>query len=172
MDAQTLALTTQVEALKYNNGGGGDPGSRSTKGIIWRFKNPDNKSEMVINDRKCKFCKNNFHKQPIWCARPYFLSKEAFVDKKKVEKEYKSLEFGGLSNDFKIALVAIISNEDYKVLETKFYQKIEGEETRDILSTTIEDGCFLSPFRVFICRLLAFRSFLLEDLLSTFIITF
>ena len=56
----------------------------------------------------------------MWYAHPNCLSREAFANKKKVEKEGKSSEVGGLSKDFKIALAAVASDEDYKALEAQF----------------------------------------------------
>ena len=53
-----------------------------------------------------------------------------------------------------------------------FMKKIEGGEVGAIKLTKIEDGYFISPFKVFICRLVAFGSFLLKGLLSIFMLTF
>ena len=83
------------------------------------YKNPDNKAKIMRNDRKYKFYKNNCHKPPMWCTRPNCISREDFAKKKKAEKKVKSSEVGGLSNDFKIVVAAITSDEDYKVLEAQ-----------------------------------------------------
>ena len=94
-----------------------------------------------MNDRKYKFCKNNCHKQPMWCARPNCLTREAFAEKKNSEREDKSSEVGGLSKDFRVDLAAVISDEDYKTLEAQFLsKKIEDGEAADIPSTNIDDG--------------------------------
>ena len=59
----------------------------------------------------------------MWCARLNCLSREAFANKKKGENEGTSSKVGGLSNDFKIALAAVTSDEDYKALEAQFLSK-------------------------------------------------
>ena len=123
MEAKFLALTAQVEALKYSKDSGTYSGTRNNEQTSWRYKNPDNKHEMTRNDRKYKFYKNDCHKQPMWCARLNCLSREAFANKKKGENEGTSSKVGGLSNDFKIALAAVTSDEDYKALEAQFLSK-------------------------------------------------
>ena len=123
MEAKFLALTAQVEALKDGKDSGTYSGTRNNEQTSWRYKNPDNKHKMTRNDRKYKFCKNDCHKQSMWCARPNCLSREVFANKKKAEKEGTSSEVGGLSNDFKIALAAVTSDEDYKALEAQFLSK-------------------------------------------------
>ena len=56
---------------------------------------------------------------------------------------------------------------------TVFIKKIEGGEDANIPSTTkIEDGCFLSPYKVFLCRLLSFGSILSQGLLSNIMFLF
>ena len=59
----------------------------------------------------------------MWCGRPNFLSREKFTAKKKTEREGKTSEGSELSNDFKIALAAVTSDEDYKSLEEQFLRK-------------------------------------------------
>ena len=51
-------------------------------------------------------------------------------------------------------------------------KKIEDGEAVDIPLTKIDDGWFLLPFKLFICKLLAFGSILPESLLSIFMFTF
>ena len=43
---------------------------------------------------------------------------------------------------------------------------MDGGEDKNIPSTKIEDGCFLSPLKVFFCRLCSFESLVFEGLLS------
>ena len=51
------------------------------------------------------------------------LIKRQFTVKKKAEREGKTSEGSELSNDFKIALAAVTSDEDYKSLEEQFLRK-------------------------------------------------
>ena len=88
MEAKFLALTAQAEALKNGNSGGGNQGYGSTKEISWRYKNPENKTEMVRNDRKDKFCEKNCHKQPMLYARPNYLTR-SFCGEEEVRKGRK-----------------------------------------------------------------------------------
>ena len=59
----------------------------------------------------------------MWCGYPNCLPREEFAAKKEMEREGKTSVGSGLSNDFKIALAAVTSDEDYKALEAQFLRK-------------------------------------------------
>ena len=58
----------------------------------------------------------------MWCARPNYRSREEFKKFKEVERETKN-NSTDLSADFKVALVAVTSDEDYKSLEAQYLLK-------------------------------------------------
>ena len=58
----------------------------------------------------------------MWCGRPNCRSKEEFKKFKAAERDSKK-DAGGLSADFKVALAAVCSDEDYKSLEAQFLSK-------------------------------------------------
>ena len=58
----------------------------------------------------------------MWCGRPNCLSKEEFTTTKKAERQGTDSRASSLSNDFKIALAAVTSDEDYKALEAQFIE--------------------------------------------------
>ena len=103
----------------------------------------------------------------MWCARPNYRSREEFKKFKEVERETKN-NSTDLSADFKVALVAVTSDEDYKSLEAQYLlKKIEGgEEPNTPLYVKIEYSSFLSPHKMFSCRLFNFGPIILHDLLS------
>ena len=55
----------------------------------------------------------------MWCARPNYRSREEFKKFKEVERETKN-NSTDLSADFKVALVVVTSDEDYKSLEAQY----------------------------------------------------
>ena len=122
MESKCMALTAKIEALEKRSGGRRSTGTHtnpSTNGVSWRFKNLDNTSEMTKNNRKYKWCSKDYHKKPIWYDRPSCLSKEEFKVKKPAERDGKA-DNTGLLIDFKVALAAVTSDEDYKALEAQF----------------------------------------------------
>ena len=122
-----IALTAQIKALAknivYGAVSGANTNPRGDVGRInWRYNNSQNKTEMIRNDRKHKWCTKNYHNKPIWYACPNYLSKEEFAVKKKVERFGKA-DNVSTSKDFKVTLAAVTSNEDYKALEVQFLPK-------------------------------------------------
>ena len=76
---------------------------------------------------------NDCHPQPMWCGRKNCLNKAEFAKKMqesqtkggKAEYTGEGKSEGGKlskpSNEFKIALAAMCSEEDYKTLEQQFF---------------------------------------------------
>ena len=63
------------------------------------------------------------HPQPQWCSRPNCMNKADY--KKAMENKQKANvgQNNKFSNNFKVALSAIVLDEDYKALETQFFSK-------------------------------------------------
>ena len=73
-----------------------------------------------------KWCKKDCHDKPMWCGRKNCLGRAEFAEAMKKRKETKQ---GGTSSenkrndfadDFKIALAAMTSAEDYHTLTEQF----------------------------------------------------
>ena len=110
---------------KGGNNGGSEGGSGRFQGAkgSWKFRNPDNLKTMERNDRTWKWCENDCHAKPMWCPRPNCMSREAYKEHMQSEKETAGKNATGKFNatkDFKVALLALISNEEYKALEGQF----------------------------------------------------
>ena len=132
-----LALATQImEKLNNPSQSNPDGGSTNQSGkakrtfLPWRFENPDNAATKEVRGTTMKWCTNDCHPRPMWCGRKNCLNKADFASKMKAAKESKGnsedssdkKKENGLSNDFKIALAAMCSSEDYKTLESQFFQ--------------------------------------------------
>ena len=82
-----------------------------------------------------KWCSNDCHPQPMWCGRKNCLNKAEFAKKisdaqkegtnneKFGERKSQNNTSGKTSNEFKIALAAMCSEEDYKLLENQFFSE-------------------------------------------------
>ena len=116
-----MALSAQIEELKRGNlaGTGADSGSSE---VSWRFVNKDKKKTLTRNNRKYNWCTKDCHNKPMWCGRPNCRSKEEFKNFKAAERDTRK-DADGLSADFKVALAAVCSDEDYKSLEAQFLSK-------------------------------------------------
>ena len=137
-EVKFLALATEI--LKNLNNGGQNAGSNNNptsgsgngdskagKGRFkpWRFENPDNAATKMVNNITFKWCSKDCHPKPMWCARENCLDKADFA--KKMEKEKgtsgnsgQSANKTSMSKDFKIALAAMTSADDYKSLMSQF----------------------------------------------------
>ena len=131
-DPKYLALTAQIERLEKtintnnNTKKGNNPNNNNGNGNNrpgWRYQNPDNKTELVRNNKTYKWCDKDCHPQPMWCPRTNCMNradyKKAMDNKRKVDDGQSSK----YPNDFKVALSAIVSDEDYKALEAQFFDK-------------------------------------------------
>ena len=90
----------------------------------WR---PDGTATKEINGRDMKWCSNDCHPKPMWCGRMNCLNKADFAKKMEEKKagdgeNNSSTSNGSMPKDFKIALAAMTSPEDFKFLESKFLQ--------------------------------------------------
>jgi hypothetical protein len=111
---KTLSNQTDNSTGNKKKNGDGDKNS-------WRYDNPDNLQEKVINGRTMKWCSKDCHRRPQWCGRRNCLNKAelAAAMKKKQEKGKQTPEDGRVkvSKDFKMALAALTTVEDFRALE-------------------------------------------------------
>ena len=114
--------------LSSGNGNGNGNGGKNGKNRFkpWRFENPDNEATRVINGRTWRWCSNDCHPQTMWCGKENCLNKADFA--KKMEKEKsgsdnssKNTTNSSISKDFKIALAAMTSAEDFALLKSQFF---------------------------------------------------
>ena len=77
----------------------------------------------ILITRLNKWCDKYCHPQPQWCSRPNCMNKADY--KKAMENKQKANvgQNNKFSNNFKVALSAIVLDEDYKALETQFFSK-------------------------------------------------
>ena len=91
----------------------------------WRYENPDNLAEKVINGRTMKWCTKDCHRRPQWCGRRNCLDKAEYAEamKRKNEKGSPMPEGGKvkISKDYKMALAALTTSDDYQTLEDQFF---------------------------------------------------
>ena len=114
-DPKYLALTAQIEKLEktinVNNstkGGNNSDNGNGNNRTGWRYQNPDNKTELVRNNKTHKWCNKDCHSQPQWCSRPNCMNK---ADYKKAMRNKQKANVGQnnkFSNNFKVALSAIV----------------------------------------------------------------
>ena len=136
-----LALATElISSLKRNGGAeGGSGGKVRSEGkrsyLPWRFENPEGLKTKEVKGTIMRWCSNDCHPQPMWCGRKNCMNKAEFARKmgesqKKGEKSELSRE-GKIEkgtgyqppSEFKIALAAMCSEEDYELLDKQFFSK-------------------------------------------------
>ena len=93
----------------------------------WRFENPNNEKEKILNDGTVmKWCTNDCHPRPMWCGRKNCLNRAEYTakygarnkeDSTKEERNKKQ----PMSKDFKIAMAAMTTKEDYESLKGQFF---------------------------------------------------
>ena len=87
----------------------------------WRFENPDNKPTKIVRGSTMKWCSKDCHEKPMWCGRRNCLDRADFTDAWKKKKAAVDSSTGSDSNsDFKIALAAMTSPEDFAALQDQF----------------------------------------------------
>ena len=131
LNATVKELKLQI-AGKSSGGGGGGSGANSgarnpnrTQGEMqpWRFVNESNKKTMIKDNHTFGWCNNDCHRQrSMWCGLPNCLNKADFRAKEKREEDGLKVETGSNAGkaDFKIALAAMMSPDDFKTLQKQF----------------------------------------------------
>ena len=135
-----LALATEIMS-KLNNGGGGggsaNSGDKDKKYVApedrtyqeWRFDNPGNEKTKVVKGTTMTWCDNDCHnKRPMWCGRKHCRNRAdhaKFMAEKRGGANDSKSSNGNESkmkatDDFKIALAAMLSEEDFAALDGQF----------------------------------------------------
>eukprot|EP00957_Ditylum_brightwellii_P192338 14642137-Ditylum_brightwellii.AAC.1 len=77
---------------------------------------------MEQNSRTWKWCKNDCHSKSLWCPRTNCLNRKEY--KEQIQSEgADGKSTGGKLNaikDFKVALAALVSDNEYKTLAEQF----------------------------------------------------
>ena len=134
-----LALATEIlqqakagKVEQSSSEGTSDGGIRLKNGRelkAWRFENPKNEKSKTLKDGTImKWCTNNCHPKPMWCGRKNCLNREEYAakygSKSKPDENVRQQEDkkpAVISDDFKIALAAMTSNQDYETLKSQFF---------------------------------------------------
>ena len=72
-----------------------------------------------------RWCTNDCHRKPMWCGRANCLNRAEYAEqrrKKEKTDDKKNAESSKVTEDFKIALAALTTQEDYALLESQFFQ--------------------------------------------------
>ena len=127
-----LALATEI-LRSFNKGDGSREGQGTkddgTKHKNWRYNNPENLNEKKIGGHTMKWCKQDCHRWPQWCGRKNCLGNAEYEAQraKYRSKTEKTLDAnaGGpkldATKDFRIALAALTTEEDFEALEKQFF---------------------------------------------------
>ena len=96
----------------------------------WRFENPDNSKTKEVRGSIMKWCENDCHSRPMWCGRRNCLNRADFSAEWKKKNETKKRNEAGTENkrennelstsEFKIALAAMTSADDFEALKEQF----------------------------------------------------
>ena len=84
--------------------------------ISLRNKNPRGDKAITLNGRTSCWCKKNCHPKPTWCLRKNCISKANFEKKIHLSNKFKII----ITEDFKLALEAVKSEDDYEVFKKNF----------------------------------------------------
>ena len=96
----------------------------------WRYENPDGAKTKVVEGITMIWCTNDCHQKPMWCGRRNYLPKAEFAQQmqKKHEKISKKECVGSekapgfrVNEEFKVALAALATTEDYAILDKQFF---------------------------------------------------
>eukprot|EP00957_Ditylum_brightwellii_P088563 6745514-Ditylum_brightwellii.AAC.1 len=88
---------------------------------IWRFSNPNGKPQLIKNGTTFNWREKDCRVKPMWCAQNPCYSRAEFG--KQMEEKKKSLKAVGkvkASDDFKVALSAMLTKDEYKAIESQF----------------------------------------------------
>ena len=135
-ESKILALATEIlDKVNVTQRPGSESGTKNTLGgeggrqfQQWRFENPNNEPTKLVRGTTMRWCTNDCHQRPMWCGRKNCLTKAeyatAMAEKRKGghggnsnPKDIKNK----LSNEFRIALAALTTPEDFASLEDQFF---------------------------------------------------
>ena len=121
--ALATQLMSQMKAMQSGkNGTQGNVGKQQSGDrtyLPWRYENPNNKATKDFRGSIMNWCSNDCHDQPMWCGRKNCLNRADYSKEWQKKKEGKSTSEDGAksSAEFKIALAAITSTEDFEALQ-------------------------------------------------------
>ena len=125
--ALATQLMTQMKLMSQNrNTRGQEDGARQQSGdrtyLPWRFENLENKTTKEVRGSTMQWCSNDCHEKPMWCGRKKYLNRADYSKERQKKMEGKSASGDGTksSSEFKIALAAITSTENFEALEEQF----------------------------------------------------
>ena len=127
--ALATELMTKMKSYADRDGGpnGGVRNERQGDGerptyLPWRFENKDNKPTKVVRGSTMNWCKNDCHEKPMWCGRKNCLNRADYSAAWQKKKDSKDSNSGNdtSSSEFRIALAAMTSPEDFEALQAQF----------------------------------------------------
>ena len=100
--------------------------------LPWRYETPDNVASKDVRGTTMKWCRNDCHNRPTWCGRKNYINRAYYATAMQKKRDNKDSGNSSatpsdnsrpnVSKDFKIALAALTSAEDYASLEEQFFQ--------------------------------------------------
>ena len=125
-----LALFTNFLEKNGEKGAPSEDGKKQERQFLpWRFENPNNESTKLVRGTTMRWCTNDCHSQPMWCGRQKCLNKADYAKMMNEKRQNGQSKDSGdvkkpkYSEDFKIALAAMTSTDDYKTLTSQFFQE-------------------------------------------------
>ena len=133
-ESKFLALLAEVKDLKHKmvNSEPKPSNTNSTGRELaeWRTENPNNEQTMMKDGHEFKWCTKDCHPCPMWCGRTVCYSKEEFKKTDKYRKRQERLARKREQNkqkeevqkmpDFKVALSALMTPENFKIFESQY----------------------------------------------------
>ena len=125
-------MTSDKQGSSGGNSKGDDKDNGKTRGprtfLPWRYENPNNEKVKEVKETTMTWCTNDCHDKPMWCGRPNCLNRSDYAANMKKQREGNSggeakpgkPSGGKFSEDFKIALAAMIPSADFESLENQF----------------------------------------------------
>ena len=135
IEAKMLALIAQGESFFKSKDREGVKKEGETD-VSWRYKNPSNLQTMNRKNKQgrdvaFKWCSNDCHTRHMWCARKNCLNRSAYAEMRNKKRETDSSEAAApnqvpskpkMSEDFKVALCAMIGEDACDQFTTQFFQ--------------------------------------------------
>ena len=114
---------SQFSKLNKNPGGGTRPpkeGDGIRSYLPWRYENKDNLATKEVRGSTMRWCKNDCHDRPMWCGRRNCLGRSDYATAMQKNKDKGDESSGGGQSNFKIALAAMTTLEDFQALQEQF----------------------------------------------------
>ena len=123
--ALATALMTKMSTMNGNGqGSSNEKNKNNNKGDRtyqpWRFENPENNTTKIVRGSTMNWCTNDCHEKPMWCGRRNCMNRADYSAAWKKKSTSKNAEKKDESSEFKIALAAMTSPEDFASLQEQF----------------------------------------------------